>query len=102
MTKKHKGFLQSGIIFIGDPGYMAGDMSQPGAHEIEDLTNPFRNWEKFVEDFPDDGKNLMFPASLDEGRGVALQTNRLSGQYEVFKEYGKDGKIKEIRIIFKD
>lgn len=99
--KKLKGFLQSGILFIGDPCFMSGDMSQPGAHEIVDLTNPFRNWDNFTEDFPDDGKNLTFPGSADEGRGVAVQTHKLSSQYEIIKEFDDLGNLREIRIVFK-
>jgi hypothetical protein len=102
MTKKLKGFLQSGILFIGDPCFMAGDMSQPGSHEIVNLTNPFRNWDTFVEDFPDEGKNLEFPGSQDTGRGVAIQTHKLSGQYEIINEYNDLGQLKEIRIVLKD
>jgi hypothetical protein len=99
--KKLKGFLQSGILFIGDPCFMAGDMSPPGAHEIVDPTNPFFNWDRFTETMEEDGVNLPFPNSSNEGRGVAVQTHKLSAQYEIIQEIDQLGNLKEIRIIFK-
>jgi hypothetical protein len=99
--KKLKGFLQSGILYIGDPCFMAGDMSVPGSHEIIDPLNPFFNWDRFTESLPEEGANLTFPNSLDEGRGVAVQTHKHSAQYEITQEFDILGNLKEIKITFK-
>lgn len=102
MTKKLKGFLQSGILYIGDPSYMAGDMSQPDSEKIIDLTNPFRNWDSFTDSINDEDAVLPFPGTVDSGRGIAIQTHRLSGQYEVSRIEDADGKLLELKITFKD
>jgi hypothetical protein len=99
--KKLKGFLQSGILFIGDPCFLSADMSPPGAHEIVDPVNPFFNWDRFSESVPEDGANLVFPGSDNEGRGVAVQTHKLSANYEIIQEIDELGNLKEIRIVFK-
>jgi hypothetical protein len=99
--KKLKGFLQSGVLFIGDPCFMAGDMSVPGSHEIVDPLNPFFNWDRFTDSLPEDGMNLQFPNSTDDGRGVAVQTHKLSAQYEIIQELDDNGNLLEIRIRFK-
>jgi hypothetical protein len=100
--KKLKGSLTSGILFIGDPAYMAADMSPPGAHEIVDPSNPFRNWDSFVADFPEEGKALEFPGSSETGRGVAIQTHRITGQYELEHVFDETGKLKQIIVHLKD
>jgi hypothetical protein len=102
--KKLHGFIQSGMIFIGDPAYMAGDLSQPGSETIVDLTNPFYNWPQFTKDNGRTDVNLTFPGAISddsEGRGVVAQTNIAGGSYVVEKDFCPEtGKLKQIRIVF--
>jgi hypothetical protein len=99
--EKLKGFLQSGIIFIGDPVYMAGD-SREGADNS--LCNPFQNWDGFIANYGSGDANLPFPGAFNDayGRGIAVQTNRLSGKYELVKELDEHGRVREIRIVFSE
>lgn len=97
--KQLKGFIQSGMLFIGDPGYMAGDMSQPGAEELSFPHNPFYNFNDFTDRFADQDTNLGFNHPHNEGKGVVLANHiPLNGKYEVKKTVKKDGTI-EIKII---
>lgn len=119
--KKLKGYLQSGILFIGDPQYMSGpveyetvpvgrvsgnSLTPAVAVDVtpEDPYNPFRSWDRFADKLGTEDKALPFPgASVEsDGRGVAVQTNRMSGQYEVERIEDTTGKLLELRIIFKD
>ena len=98
-----KGFLQSGILFIGDPSYMAGDLSQPGSEHAESRENPFLNWDKFTHSLNDQDQSLPFPGAIQDnsdGRGIAIHTNYLSGRFEVKKKFDKDGKLLEIKVKF--
>lgn len=99
MTDKLKGFVQSGIIFVGDPVYMAGDIRE-GADNS--LCNPFQDWDSFTHTLEGKDANLPFPGAFNDayGRGVAVQTNRLGGKYEIVKELDELGRVKELRIIF--
>jgi hypothetical protein len=101
--KKLKGFLQSGIIFIGDPAYMSGD-TRPEVKLPEELLNPFVNWDKFTEAIGTEDTNLPFPGAFENstGRGCAVHTGRLSGGYEVVKEFDEQGKLLQIRVVFHD
>lgn len=99
---KLKGFLQSGIIYIGDPAYMSGD-TRPEARLPEEELNPFINWDKFTESIGTEDANLPFPGAINEnssGRGCAVHTGHLSGSYEVVKEFDEAGKLLQIRIVF--
>ena len=117
--KKLKGFIQSGIIFIGDPSYMSGPVeyaavapanmskNQLTAAQLTVVTpdgphNPFRKFEQFAATLGEEDKNLTFSGTTDEGMGVAIQTNRISGQYEVERIEDEHGKLLELRIKFKD
>jgi hypothetical protein len=119
--KKLKGYLQSGILFIGDPQYMSGpveygtvpvgklsgrELTPAVAVDItpEDPYNPFRSWDRFAYTLGEQDAVLPFQgASPDsDGRGVAVQTNRMSGQYEITKIADENGKLLELRITFKD
>jgi hypothetical protein len=118
-VKKLKGFIQSGIIFIGDPSYMSGPVEYtvtvPGGMKNKELTaaqpvvitpddphNPFRKFEQFTASLGEQDKNLTFYGTPDEGMGVAVQTNRISGQYEIERIEDAWGKLLELRIKFKD
>lgn len=101
MTKKLKGFIQSGIIFIGDPVYMSGDLSQPGSEDVVDPANPFKNWGRFTDSIGDTDVNMPFPGASEPtatGRGIIIQTGLLSGQYEIVKEYDENGKLSQLVI----
>lgn len=101
---KLKGFLQSGIIFVGDPAYMAGD-SRPEVKLPEKELNPFVDWDEFTASIGAEDANMTFPGSYNNssiGRGCIVQTGRLSGQYEVVKEYDEQGKLSQVRIVFSD
>lgn len=103
-AKPLKGFLQSGILFIGDPSYMAGDLSQPGSELLESRDNPFLNWGKFTDSLGDQDISLPFPGAIDDstssGRGIAVQTNRLSGRFELSKKFDASGKLLQIVVKF--
>lgn len=115
---KLRGFIQSGIIFIGDPSYMGGPVEYKVTSEnmskkelspaqLVDITphdpyNPFRKFDKFAADLNEQDKNLPFEGTEDEGRGVVVQTNRISGQYELERIEDETGKLLELRIKFKD
>jgi hypothetical protein len=84
MTDKLKGFIQSGIIFIGDPVYMSGD-KRDGPIPA-DPTNPFKDWDAFAEGLGSQDHNLPLPGAFEpdsHGRGCAIQTGLLNGKYEV-------------------
>lgn len=102
MTKKRnskkkqqlEGLVQSGILFIGDPLYMSGDMNKPGAEEdaAQDITNPFKNFGAFTEQNAGQDHNLLLPDSYRDnpiGRGVVLQLQQLGGRYTVKKKVDK-------------
>lgn len=99
-----KGFLQSGILFIGDPVYMSGDLSQPGSEAIESPENPFLNWGKFTDSLGSEDASLPFPGAIDDstsaGRGIAVQTNRLSGRFEIEKTFDENGKLSQLLVKF--
>lgn len=103
-TPPLKGFLSSGILFIGDPSYMAGELSQPGSELLESRENPFLNWDKFTQSLDSQDKSLPFPGAIDEatshGRGIAVQTNMLSGRFEVEKKYDEAGKLLQLVVKF--
>lgn len=108
VDKTLRGNLPSGSIFIGDPLYFAGDMSQPGAEEdaAKDSTNPFKNWNNFNAFDNAQEVNLPVPFSIFEGtvgRGCVIQTPYVEGKFQLKKKLCKEtGKVLEIRIIFKD
>lgn len=100
--KNLKGFLQSGIIFVGDPVYFSGD-SREGADNSQ--CNPFLNWDNFTASIEGQDVNMTFPGSFNNsttGRGCVVQTGRITGQYEVVKEYDSAGNLSQIVIKFKD
>jgi hypothetical protein len=102
MSNKLKGSIQSGIIFVGDPAYMAGD-TREGADNS--LCNPFVNWDMFTAGLEGKDVNMTFPGSLNDnttGRGCVIQTGRLSGQYEIEKQLNENGELSQIIIRFKD
>lgn len=97
------GFIHSGVIFIGDTGYMA-DTSQNYADGIipADPLNPFKDNDAYLEQNPTD-HNLPIPNSFTPGRGVAIHTNMLSGAYTVTKRICKQtGKLLEIKVKFRE
>lgn len=98
---KLKGFLQSGLFFLGDPVYMSGD-TRDGADNS--LCNPFLDWDKFTQGLEGKDANMAFPGSSDDqiGRGCAIQTGRLSGQFEIEKDVDEEGKLLQLRVIFRD
>lgn len=99
---KLKGFLQSGVIFVGDPVYMSGSTREEVA---PDPHNPFRNWDVFSQELDGQDLNLTLPGAYNDGstgRGCALQVGRLSGQYEIVKEYDEQGRVSQIIIKFHD
>lgn len=109
MTRKKKpaplnGFLQSGILFIGDPVYMSGNLSAPGSEALESLENPFLNWGKFTDSLNDQDASLPFPGAINpetsSGRGIAVQTNHLSGKFTITKKYDKGGKLLQLVVKF--
>lgn len=104
MTSPLKGFLQSGIIFIGDPVYMSGDLSQPGSEALESPENPFLNWGKFTDSLGSEDASLPFPGAIDDstsaGRGIAVQTHRLSGRFEIEKTFDENGKLSQLLVKF--
>lgn len=86
---KLKGYLQSGIIFIGDPLFMTQDQAQNPTGVIEpDPLNPFKNWDEFLSKHVEDS-NMDFPGSVNgdlPGRGIVVQTHKQSGQYTIERE----------------
>lgn len=111
--QKLKGFLQSGILFIGDPVSMSGPSNyqsdgKGGQIDItpEDPHNPFRRWDSFTSSLNNMDVNMVYPEAQDPqatGRGIVIQTNMLSGQYEVKKKICKTtGKLLELKVIFRD
>ncbi len=100
-----KGFIQSGILFIGDPVYMSGSLATPGSEAAIDPLNPFLNWGMFTDSLNDQDLSLPFPGAIEEGstgRGIAVQTNRLSGSYTLQKKFDEAGKLLEIKVKFHD
>lgn len=98
MTSPLKGFIQSGILFIGDPAYMSHDNRAEDAPV--DVYNPFSNWDMFTKGLADKDANLLMPGAYEDtqiGRGCAIQTGMINGQYTVEKVYA-DGKLAQIII----
>lgn len=101
-----KGFIQSGVLFIGDAGYMAGNpQDYPEGIVPVDLTNPFKDFDTYLAQNQAD-HNLELPGSFNGdlmGRGVAVHTNILSGQYTITKKLCKEtGKLLEIKVKFRE
>ena len=98
-----KGNIHSGVLFIGDIGYMAGDLSQ--VIEITpDPLNPFKDPDTFLAKYPTDS-NLELPGTVQglTGPGTIIHTNMFNGSYMVKKKVDKvTGKIKSITVTFKD
>ena len=97
-----EGYIGSGLIFIGDPGYMAGDLSEKGSEAILDPYNPFRDFENFLDQLGETDKNMLFPDSDQKGRGVVLHTNRITGKFSIQKEYDESGRLRRVIMDFKD
>lgn len=98
---KLKGYIQSGTLFIGDPSYMAGNMSQPGSEALESPENPFYNWDKFTHSL--DSKDAVLPftgSDTASGRGVVVQLNQIGGKYEIEKVLDDSGKLVELKVKF--
>lgn len=99
-----KGNIHTGVIFIGDAGYMADN---PQNHEAgiipDDPTNPFRDIDKYLGQHQSD-HNLELPGSFNGdllGRGVAIHTNMFNGNYTVTKKICKQtGKLLELKVKF--
>lgn len=97
------GYIQSGTIFIGDPIYMGAN---PQSFEFgvipEDVTNPFKDFNKFQEELAGQDKNLLLPDSYRDnptGRGCVVQLTQTNGTYKVSKRFDKvTGKLKSITI----
>lgn len=100
-----KGFIQSGVIFIGDAGYMAGDNSQSAEPIQPDPLNPFKDMDRYLGQNQQD-HNLELPGSFNgdlPGRGVAIHTNMFGGSYTVTKRICKTtGKLLEVKVKFKE
>lgn len=101
-TSVLEGYIGSGLIFIGDPGHLSGDLADKGSIAIYDPYNPFRDFDDFLDKLGDRDANLMFPDSDQHGRGVILRVNRLSGKFKVEKELDASGKVSKISIIVSD
>lgn len=99
-----KGYLCSGILFIGDPGYLAGDLNNPavlqdrGRESRKD--NPFYDYEHFSHGLQNQDKSLCFNGGFEtnEGMGVALQLSSPTGKYVVTKELDEQGRVINISI----
>lgn len=95
---KLHGYLQSGILFIGDPVYMSGD-SREGADNSQ--CNPFQSWDEFTHGLSGQDANLGFPGAFGdkpEGRGCAIQTGLVNGKYELEKHFDETGALSHIII----
>ena len=100
-----KGMLQSGLLFIGDAGYMADGHHHSAEGIATDPLNPFKDLDRFLAQNPSDA-NLELHGSYNgdlPGRGIAIHTNLLSGSYTVTKKLDKvTGKLLELKIKFKE
>jgi hypothetical protein len=113
MTKKRKskkkilsGLMNSGLLFIGDPSFMMGSQNpelQPNGTVIDttpiDPLNPFRRAEDITKHTDLGDYNLPIVEAV-EGRGTVISTLLPESRFEVKKKI-KDGKLVELRIIFK-
>lgn len=98
-----EGFIQSGMLFIGDPQYMAANPQDFNAGLIpEDGTNPFKDFNQFTEKNAGLDENLLIPDSYRDnpiGRGCIVQLQQLGGKYTVKKKVDKaTGKVTAITI----
>jgi hypothetical protein len=98
-----EGFIQSGMLFIGDPQYMAANPQDfEGGVIPEDGTNPFKDFNTFSEKNYGQDVNLHLPDSYRDnpiGRGCVVQLQQLSGKYQIKKRIDKKtGKVKAITI----
>lgn len=103
--KKNKlqGYIQSGMLFIGDPIYMGANPQEFPEGVIQaDPTNPFKDFNDFTEKNMGQDQNLELPDSYRDnpiGRGSVVQVNILNGRYEVSKKFDKKtGKLKSITV----
>lgn len=98
-----EGFIQSGILFIGDPQYMAANPQDFEAGLIPaDGTNPFKDFNSFSEKNGGKDENLLLPDSYRDnpiGRGCVVQLQQLGGKYQIKKKIDKKtGKVVSITI----
>lgn len=97
---KLKGFVQTGMLFIGDPGYMVGSSNILPGDE-----NPFRNWDKFTKEVGSYDYDLPFPDAFSDdasGRGVIVQLPIPSGKFEVLKQVDQEGNLVGFMIKFRE
>lgn len=98
-----EGYIQSGMLFIGDPIYMgANPQDFEGGIVPSDSTNPFKDFDTFTSQNAGLDQNLELPDSYRDnpiGRGCVVQVQQLSGTYIIKKKIDKaTGKIKSITI----
>jgi hypothetical protein len=99
-----KGYICSGLLFIGDPGYLAGDLNDPAVLADRGRTtrkdNPFYDYEYFTHSLDNQDKSLSFNGGFEtnEGMGVALQLSSQTGKYVVTKELDEEGRVINIHI----
>lgn len=98
-----EGFIQSGMLFIGDPQYMgANPQDFEGGIIPSDASNPFKDFNTFSEENSGLDQNLLLPDSYRDnpiGRGCVVQLQQLGGKYQIKKKVDKvTGKVKSITI----
>lgn len=98
-----EGYIQSGMLFIGDPIYMgANPQDFPDGVIPTDSTNPFKDFGEFTEQNAGLDQNLHLPDSYRDdpiGRGCVVQLQQLNGKYQIKKKIDKvTGKVKSITI----
>lgn len=98
-----RGDIGSGMLFIGDPCYLAGDLSKKGSEAVYDPYRPFEDFEVLVDMVEGKDSMMNYSGSDQVGRGVFVNLSAPSGRYNVKKKIDKEsGKVTEITITIKD
>ena len=102
--KPLRGFISTGILYIGDPGNLAGNLNDPSVLEdrgrVTRADNPFFDYEYFLHTLDNKDKNLAFSGGNpnNDGMGVAIQLNNVTGKYIITKEKDDQGNVTRVIV----
>jgi len=84
--------VDAGLLFIGDPCYLAPDAA------IRSPTSPATSWRGFIDWL--NSSDLDEEGTAQHALGVVSHTGYGDGEYPVYARYSDDGLVAELRIVF--
>ena len=92
--------VDAGLLWLGDPCYIMGEDASE---------HPVKTWKEFCDKLDEKGR---YADGLDSnyqqwnyklghaGLGVTVSTGNGDGEYPVFAEFDKDGRVKSVTVKF--